>query len=642
MAKWNPQSIQSDLAAFSDDPRVQQELRRRRRRIIAISAAICVIVGLGAPPAYRAFRTYQINRNLETAKAAARVEDWGTARNKARSVLLARPGDFDAYRIWHKALSNMNEPRTYMVAAQLFMDPRATREDRLFALGVLARQGPEAVALGAFASMDESMREEPSVLAALSPLLIRRGESALVEKTLRESPAAQSDPAIQLELLRSLCSAPSEERVKEARQIFAGLIAANASEPALQALLILAETPGGLAKGDPLPPLPEWVQVQPKATTLHHLNALHPEIDEAGDASGPIFQRAIDRFLDLDPGTLGTWLVRHNQSDRAADLLAAAALSSPTAYIARLHALLREKRSDEITALLDDPPDSCDLVDLWLAKAAAARMRDDRPAESEAWVNALNNAAFDQSRNRFLEIGQYATTLGAASVIEDSWVAGIRIGWGPIPLYRDLRPVFASLSTKSRSEDLLAIFRTLLRFEPMNVDLINNYHYLALLHELESPADAVSALENLVASAPDKPEFLSALAFAHLMADQPEQALARIPALRQSKRVSPMMIQALEGTARVLAGQPDAGRQLLDQVNWRLFMRAESHAFRKLLTRREIRDLPLPPLELLTPTPGPEDAPAWRRAVERLEKQRAKDMLPALPIPQVPGTVTAE
>ncbi|MFZ9938470.1 MAG: hypothetical protein ACO3JG_15640, partial [Luteolibacter sp.] len=392
----------------------------------------------------------------------------------------------------------------------------------------------------------------------------------------------------------------------------------------------------------PLPPLPEWVQAQPKATTLHHLYALPPEIDEAGDASGPIFQRAIDRFLDLDPGTIGTWLVRHNQRDRAADLLAAAALTSPSAYIARLHALLRSKRSDEITALLDDPPDSCDLVDLWLARAAAARMRDDRAAESEAWLNALNNAAFDQSRNRFLEIGQYATTLGAGTVIEDSWVAGVRIGWGPIPLYRDLRPIFASLSAQNRSEDLLAMFRTLLRFEPHNVELLNNYHYLSLLHEVQPPANTVSALENLVAAAPDQPEFLSALAFAHLMADQPEPALALIPALRQSKLVAPMMVQALEGTARVLAGQADAGRQLLDRVNWRLFMRVEAHAFRKILTRREISDLPLPPMEMLATPPDPENTPAWRRAVERLEEQRAKDTLPALPIPHIPGTVNAD
>jgi hypothetical protein len=642
MPKWNPQSIHSDLAAFSDDPRVKQELRRRRRILIVVSVVICAVVGFGAKPVYQALRKIQIDRNLEAAKAAARVEDWGTARNKARSVLLARPGDFEAYRVWHKALSKMGEPRTYMVAANLFMHPRASREDRLDALGVLARQGPEAVAFSAYASLDDSMREEPAALAALAPLLTRRGETALVEKVLRESPVAASDPAMRLELLRALCSVPTQERVNEARSIFAGLIESAASEQALEALHILGETPGGLAKGKPLPPLPDWVNAQPKATTLHHLLALHPAIDEAAGTDDNLFQKAIDRFLAVDPGTLGTWLIRHEKTARAANLLTEAAKTSPTAYIARLHALLRENNTAEVTTLLANPPDASDLVDLQLARAAAARMMNDPTTEANAWNQALNYAAFDQSRNRFLEVGRYATTIGASNIIDDSWVAAIRIGWGPIPLYRDLQSVFASLATQSRSDDLLAISRTLLRFEPQNPDLINNFHYLGLLHDMIAPADAAAALETLIADHPDRPEFRSALALAHLMADQPGKALQQIALLKDAKRVSPLMLRALEGTARILAGETAAGSALLDGINWRAFMRAEALAFRNLLTRLEIQNLPLPDMTQLPPPPDPEKIPAWKRAVERLEKERAKDILPALPMPRIPGTETAE
>lgn len=637
MAKWNPQSIHTDLAAFSDDPRVKEQLRRRRRKIILISASLVILVGFGTRPAYRAFRKMQIDGNLEAAKAAARVEDWGDARNKARSVLLARPGDFDAYRVWHKALSHMNEPRTYLVATNLFMDSRATKEDRLDALGVLARQGPEAVALSAYASLDDSMRNEPAALAALAPLLVRRGEVGLVEKTLRGCSSAGSDPSIRLELLRSLCSKPSKERLDEARSIFAGLMADNASEVALEALSILGETPGGLAKGGALPALPEWVQAQPQATTLHHLLALHPAIDEAGEASDNIFQKAVDRFLEVDPGMLGTWLIRHGKTARAANLLTEAAMTSPSAYIARLHALLRENRASEVAALLAAPPPACDLVDLSLAKVAAARMMKDPTAEANAWTQALNNAAFDQSKNRFLEVGLFASTLRASKAMDDSWIAGVRVGWGPIPLYRDLQGVFTSLASQSRSEDLLAMFRTLLRFEPSNPDLINNYHYLALLQEVESPADAVKALEKLVADHSDRSEFRSALAFAYLMEEKPEQALAQIDHLEHSKRISPEMVRALNGVGKLLAGDAEAGRALLAGINWRLFMRSESLAFRHMLTRLEIQNLPLPPMDQIPPAPELDNVPAWKRAVERLEKERARDVLPSLPVPKIPG-----
>lgn len=601
---------------------------------------LCAIVGLTAKPAYKKFRNWQIDRNLEAAKTAARIEDWGTARNMARSVLLARSDDFDAYRIWYRALAEMGEPRTYLVAANLFMHPRATREDRLSALGVLARQGPEAVALSAYASLDESMREEPLALAALSPLLVRRGETALVEKVLRE--ASSPEPAVRLELLRALCSVATVERVDEARSIFASLIESDASEPALEALSILGETPGGLAPGTPLPPLPEWVNAQPKATTLHHLLALHPAIEKNPGSTDSIFQEAIDRFLAVDPGTLGTWLIRHEKAALAADLLAEPAATSPTAFIARLHALLREKRGEEVTALLADPPAACDPVDLELAKAAAARMKDNKSAESNAWNMALNHAAFDQSRNRFLEIGRYASTLGSRDISDDAWVAAVRIGWGPIPLYRDLQSVMGSLASKGRAEDLLAICRTLVRFEPHNPELSNNYHYLALIQGVITPDVAAKALQNLIDAHPDFIEFRSALALAHLMAGDPQATLEQIPLLQQSTRISPIMIRALEGTARILIGETDAGISLLTGINWRSFMRAEALVFRQLLIRLEIENLPLRSFEEIDPAPNPEESPAWKRTVERLEKERSQDILPSFQMLTTPGTEAAD
>lgn len=606
----------------------------------AIALVAVLIIGFAVPPAYHAIRMMKVDGILEDAKSAAREEDWATARNNARSVLLARPGDFEAFRLWCRALSEIGEPRAYIVTADLFMHPSATREDRLFALGVLARQGPEAVALSAYASLEEAMREEPAALAAISPLLVRRGEVSLVEKVLREAPSA--DPAIRLELLRALCSIPTSERIEEARSLFAGLIKSDDSEPALEALLILGDTPSGLAKGAPLPPLAPWVQSQSRATTLHHLLALHPAIDEAAGAKDAIIQKAIDRFLGVDPGSLGTWLIRHERSALAADLLAESAVYSPTAFIARLHALLREKRSEDVVELLAAPPDACDLVDLELAKVAAARMTGDPIAEGNAWSRALNNAAYDQSRNRFLEIGRYAESVGNRDVIDDSWVAAIRIGWGPIPLYQDLRPLFVSLGTRGRSEDLLAICRTLLRFEPWNAELINNYNYLALLHDVIIPAEAVKAVESIIAANPDVVEFRSSLALALLMADQPQKALEQIAVLRQSKRVPPLMIQALEGTARVLVGETEVGTATLAGINWRAFMRAESFAFRRLLTRDEVKDLPVLLLPQIEAAEDPEQTPAWKRAVERLEKARATDVLPALPKPIVPSMEPAE
>lgn len=222
-------------------------------------------------------------------------------------------------------------------------------------------------------------------------------------------------------------------------------------------------------------------------------------------------------------------------------------------------------------------------------------------------------------------------------MVDDAWVAAIRIGWGRIPLYRDLTRLFGSLAVKGRSEDLLAIYRTLLRFEPQNAQLINNYYYLAVLHEVVAPAAAAKAIEHLIEANPDATEFRSALAMAYLLADRPQDALRQLPTLRTCKRVSPMMCDAIEGAALLLSEKTAEGTALLSRVDWKAFLRCEGSAFRRMLVRLELKNLPLPVMETAEAAPDPESIPEWRKAVERLEKERAKDILPALPAPKVPG-----
>ncbi|MCX6868826.1 MAG: hypothetical protein NTV46_22010 [Verrucomicrobia bacterium] len=638
MAQWNPQTTHTDIGDFSDNPHLRRELKNRRRKIAASVIAVLAVLGLSAKPAYRVFREYMINQNLAAAEAAARLEDWGTARNKARSVLLARPQDFAAYRIWTRALARMGEPRTYMAVAQLFTDPRATREDRLEALQVMALQAPHAVALSAYASLPDELRDQAPFRAAITPLLVLRGEIDIAEQGLREVAQQGDDPKVRLELLRALCGRPETARVAEARRIFADLIAAGADAEAMAALLILGETPGGLAPGEPLPDLPKWLKDQPKATALHHLIGMHPTLEALPETALRLYESAVARFLSTEPGVLGTWLVRHGKAEMVVRILEEPAKTRSDAYLARLHALLRLQKGAAIEAALATPPASVDLVEIEIVRAALAANKGDRNASNAAWTRALNHASFDATRNRFIEIAQAAQGYGAAASVDDAWVASVRSGWGRLPLYRDLLSVFGSLAGKGRSEDLLAMYRTLLRFEPLNPELMNNFQYLALIHGLLPPAQVAKVMAQLVEDHQDQPEFISALMLAEMLDGRPADALARLPKLRDSRRVAPMMKSVLEGTARVLVGETEAGTALLKEVNWKLFMRQERIVLRELLVKLKISGLPLPEIESPEMAADPDQIPAWRKAVERSEKERATDVLPALAPPRVPGT----
>ena len=601
---------------------------RRAISILALVFGVVVALGFAGKLAYRAYRAYRIDQNLEAAKTAARQEDWESARDKALSVLLVRRTDLDAYRIWVRAIGKLGGNRAFIAAAEFFSDARATREDRLETLQTLALQAPQALALHAFSSLPEPLRNQAAFRAAITPLLVQRGESAAAEKRLREVRRPDDAPNVRLELLRTLCHRPDVWRMAEARRIFADLIAAKADEQALAALLLLGDIPRALAPGLALPDLPTWLKGQPKATAIHHLTAMTPELKARPASAERIYGAAIDRFLATDPAVLGTWLARHNQADKAAAILEGPAKTRADACLARLHILLRLRRDAEAEEALAAAPASVDLVDIEIARAMLAWLRAKPLIAEAALTRAMNRAALDTKRNRFIEIALVAQQHGAKASTLDAWVAAIRLGWGQLPLYRDLQLVIGALAANNRSEDLLAICRTLLRFEPRQPDLLNNYNYLALLHGVISPDGVTTAQFRLTKEFPARPEFNSTLMLAEMLAGHPADALARLPQLRDCKAVEPMTKTALEGCARVMMGETDAGVTLLRHVDWTRFMRQECCVFHDMLVKLKVEAIALPEITREPLEAAPDEIPAWRKAVERLEKDRATDVLP--------------
>jgi len=642
MARWSSQTVHQDVLAFSDDIALKKKLRRIRLLVAAVLLACVACIAILAKPTYRVFRTYQIDRNLEAAQAAAMNQKWGEARNLARSVLLARSNDFAAFRVWFQALSEMEEPRAYLAALQIFTDARASPTDRMDALRVMALQAPQALSLGAFASLPPEVKEGAEARASLTEVLLLRGELGLAEKMLREAPDLDQHPQARLALLRVLCARPDYQRVREAREIFVKLMGENAEAEALGALRVLGGAPGGLASGEPLPPLVPWVEQQEGATSLDHLLALHPTIEAKPEEKAEIFASAVQRFRNSDPSILGNWLVRHEQYAMAADTLEEIAPNHPGAFIARLHALLRLKKIEEVDILLANPPAATDAVELELIRVAVARDRSNRLAETMAWNRAMTQAAFDTSKNRFIEVARYAELYKASRTAEDAWVAAIRVGWGRLPLYRDVRPLLASLARQNRSFDMLALTRSLLRYEGRNPELQNNYLYLGTLHEVINPEVALKELEGLADQHPEMPELYSAASMAALLDGKPEKVLGWMERLEGTDQVAPMMRWALEGIALVLNGQPEEGRGVLAKVDYESFLQQENAVFRKLLVQQRVSGLPMPSLDQLPSAEPPEETPAWIKAVERMERERASEILPALPMPKVSGGVPVD
>jgi hypothetical protein len=622
---------------FADRPDLRWKVRIWKYTVptwIVGLVVFMVVAAVAAKPAYMAFRGYRIDRNLVAAQDAAQAGDWGTARNRARNVLLVRREDLTAARIWTKALGKLEDRGAASAAFALFMDPRASREDRLETLQVLALQAPQAMAMQAFVNLPPDLRLDASFRAAITPLLIKQGALDIAEQQLRQVSTLQDPPAVRLELLRVLVSRPEVGRVAEAREIFASLIGEKADEAALAALLLLGDVPGALVKGPPLPDLSAWLDSQPRATPRHHLLGMQPALESEAGSADKVYQLAIKRFLETAPAELGTWLAGRGQGEQAAKILEESARTKPDAFLARLRILQNLRQEAALEEALANSPAGSDPIEIELARAALAISRNQNDLVDSALNKALDLAKADRSRNRFIEIAGLAGKYGASDTAERAWVEAVRAGWGPLPLYAELRPIVDSLMAKGRSEDLLALCEGLVRFERFNPELHLDFHYFALLHNVLPPktvGEVVVKLKDRL----ETPECDRNLMLVHLMEGNAEAALAALPKEEDRGKGGAAMIAAMTGTARLINGETDEATRILNEVDWTALMPQEAIVLRGLLAKSRNSDPTIPDIAVPVPELDPEQTPAWRKAVEKAAADRANGNLPALPMPKV-------
>lgn len=606
--------------------------------------------GFAARPAYRAFREHRIEKTLETAQEAERLEDWQAARDRSRSVLMMRNGNYKAFRILARSLAKTEDPAAYVAAVVLIRHPESTRDDRVEALETLAKQGPAALALGAYAYLDtaEKKGRDAELNAAITPALILMGSKAIsaAQQGLIDFMPDNPSPRVRLALVRASTAAPNPERVSIARQQFAALIEEGSGSEALEALELLGNTSGGLAPGKPLPNLRNWVSQQPQAKVIHHLLALHPEIAEDPAGKEALFQDAINRFASLDPAATARWLNLHGKSEDALKILDGPAKERSDAYLARIHALLRLKRETELAEALKNPPAAADQMEVEIVRAVLAKNHGDRATAEASWTAALDQASYDTRRNRFITVARAAELYREPGTAADAWMAAVRMEFGNLPMYASLAPSLAVLYKEGRSEEMLAMSQSMLKFEPSNIDLVNNTLYLGLLHHSTKPDEVIQLLEKALEKEPDKVELNSTLILADLLAGDPQKAMSRLPTIGDCKRVSTPTKQVLQAIALKMMGDEKNARELYDRIDKSTFLPQEMTIFAHLMdgkkneekTEEKTEDLSLAEWEEKKSKLSSAEVPAWKKGLERAEQNRksadeSQGMLPELRVP---------
>ena len=99
-----------------------------------------------------------------------------------------------------------------------------------------------------------------------------------------------------------------------------------------------------------------------------------------------------------------------------------------------------------------------------------------------------------------------------------------------------------------------------------------------------------------------------------------------------------MLSKALEGTAQLGVGQQKEGLLKLQEIDWKQFLQCEVRSLRDISLKLKLQDHVIPEAAVSKAVVDPDSVPSWRKAVERVEKERSRDVLPALPQPKISGT----
>lgn len=625
MNKWKHTEFKKDLALWSRIPKVR---RKARMRALVGGVAVAVLVAVGllvARPAYHAFQQYRADRNLLRAQAAQSAGQWMVARDRARSVLLVRRGEIVPLRIWFRALRELKDPTAVDGALGLFPHPESTFDDKAQAMEVFAQEAPHAVFLGALSMFKVEDRKHPDILGTTLRFFVGRGQARLALRLWDEADLTSPPPRLYVERVRALCAEGRAEATAEARRIFLGLIGEPGREP-LEVMRLLARVPGGLTAGPDFPDLDQWLATRADAEPLDHLYAVHQRMEARPTEARVLVDEAIERFRGPAPVALGTWLVRQGYLGEAIDLLAADSGRNLEAFVSRVDGLIKLGRFDDARNAVAGVPASFDKIKVNAVKAAVETASRNYPATRVALRAALEEARFDNLRNRFFEVAENAFVLGVQDVADDAMVKALCHGRGPIPLHDDVQPLLGRLGRLGRTGDILAISRSLMRNEPNHPALRTNYFYLGCLHGVVTPGEACAELTKLADEWPGRPEILGALAFVRLKTGQAAEAEEALAKAGPTPRISGDFRLAVAGTAAALRGDEVVARDTLGKTNWRNLLAIEGEGFRAILATLKVASLPMPDIR----TKGEYQVPTleeWQSA----QKQRHRSFAPKDP-----------
>ena len=549
-----------------------------------IAVLVMVVGWLGAQPAYRAFKGWRVERNLEAAKEAVAEVRMDEARDLSLTVLRAGDPRIEAFRILEKSMASLRDPQHIEIARALMSHPDGSDEDRLNGFRGVAPEAPLGLAGKAWASLPESCQRRCDFAVVFAERLLaaqRYGEAATV---LLAVPETARSAAVELGLIRVLLGSGKRDGYEEGQRRLAAQWPDTAAE--LPAWVdVLEAIPVARLRPDLLGPVRKSLERERATVPARHELAL-ARLDYAADFSkrAAVIEQAIARWQTEAPVAVAKLLHDLGLNQRLlATFPPSLVPAQPELLPEVLDALEQTGAWAKVKPLLEKGGGRMEKPEMLAHQALAAQKTGDSTAMAEQWEAAMAEAKFSTAPDAFLKISRIAQDGGMEDEAAEAMLEAVLRGRGPLPLFSQLKPLMEWLVKHGRESSLLKVCAIYLQFEPANPVLLTQYAYLACLTSLVEPAALLKAIKPLAAAFPDELPIQCVLAVAHLSNGDAAAAAAVLDRLTVDvEQLAPGYRAAFLAT-QVLNHQLDRQDPRISGFPWKALLPSESKRYSEWL-----------------------------------------------------------
>lgn len=553
--------------------------------VIAVLGATAFVV---AKPGYAVFRKWRVSRNLDLAIEASKAGDALKARDLALSVITAGDTNIETLRVLESSMHELYNPEHLRVATILFSHPECSEQDRLTVFKNTVMTCPVGFLQSIWSSLPPNENLKLPFRLALADRLMKDQDFRGVLKILEVFNENQVDVEVARRRIRACigCNSQKTSELAQERIVVQWKISPENSFDWCELLEMVP-----IEHLDPwiLDPMLPWLGAGRPATAGRGelmADRIHWVMSQPTQRE-KIVTDAIGRWRGPAPVALAGFLTALGQHEKLVETLTLEAVGkNPDLIKARVKSLIRLGRDAELAETLELLGSSLRPVEQMANLALAAHRINDAGAKAACWQKAIDAGIAEQQPGALLELSQMAAESGMGQESERAFLAAIKDGRGPLPVFSALTPLLDSLTRQGLDVDLIDVINKYLVFEPWNPQVNSRYCYLAGMLGLESPAGLSSKMEKVIAEDPEGAgggEALVILATLQLLSDQLELASGtwRNPAITISE-LSPSFRAAYLAT-EVLSGKIKADDPEVAGIPWESLLPCERNRLRKLL-----------------------------------------------------------